>query len=304
MRSLSRDSGIYEFRAGMTPALTVTRGETVRIQMMDCFGGQIRSESTLCSEIDFDRINPATGPIFVHGAEPGDTLVVEILGMDLSDRGVAVAVPGEGLLGHMVEKPSTRVVSVIDGYCHFNGVDLPIKPMIGVMGVAPREGACPTGTPDRHGGNMDTTAIGPGATVYLPVGQPGALLAMGDCHAVMGDGEVGCSGCEIEASATVKLDLVKGISVGWPMVESEGELSLIVSGDDLDDALAEATKEVVSMLQRSKNLSWNDAYILASLAMDLRISQLVDPKKTVRAVLPRRVISAASLFRIKPSVRA
>lgn len=300
MLGLSKDKSIFEFRAHMAPALTVDGGDTLQVHMADCFGGQIKSEDTLCSEIDFGRINPATGPVFVRGAERGDTLAVKISELTLSDRGVAVLVPGEGLLGHKVKTPRTRIMAVTNRSCRFGSLELPLKPMIGVIGVAPSEGSCQTGTPGRHGGNMDTAAIGPGAVLYLPVSQPGGLLAMGDCHAVMGDGEVSCSGCEIEARATIKVGVIKGFSLGWPALEKDGEFHLIVSNDNLDEAMAEATEEAVSLLERCLGLSWDDAYILSGLVMDLRVSQLVDPKKTVRAVLPGNLVSAPSVFGVRP----
>jgi amidase len=296
MLKVSVKDAIYIFEPEMSPAASVKPGEVFKVETDDCFCGQIKSEKTLCSEIDFDRINPATGPIRIEGAEPGDTLAVEIIGMDLADHGVAVAVPGEGLLGDSVERPSTKIIPIKDGQCLFSGLSLPVKPMIGVIGVAPEEGAFPTGTPWSHGGNMDTKDIGPGAILYLPVRRPGALLAMGDCHAVMGDGEVCCSGCEVATTVTLRTSLIKGRSRKWPILETSEGLSVIVSGEDLDSVLSEATSEAVDMLKTGLGLSWEDAYVLSSLVMDLRISQLVDPKKTVRGVIPKGVMSPSRLF--------
>lgn len=299
MKKISKENIIYSFHPEIEPVITVNPGETVRVETWDCFKGQIQSESTLCSEIDFGQINPATGPIFVNDAEPGDTLKVEIMGMDMADQGVTVIVPGEGLLGHMVKDPMTKLIPIRDGLCIFNGIKIPARPMIGVIGVAPEEGSFPTGTPWRHGGNMDNVNIGPGATLYLPISQKGALLALGDCHAVMGDGEVCCSGCEIGATVTVRTDVIKGSSLPWPLVETSNRISLVVSGDDIDSAMEEATIEGVAMIQRARGLSWEDSYMLSSLVMDLEICQVVDPKKTVRATFQRSFMTAKGLLKIR-----
>lgn len=296
MKTLSRDKTIYRFAPAMEPALSVRPGERVCVEPWDCFREQITDEKTLCSEIDFGQINPATGPIHVEGAERGDTLKVTVIDVVPADRGVAVTVPGEGLLGDQVKEPSTKIIPIMDGFCRFAGQDLPVKAMIGVIGVAPDEGIYPTGTPWRHGGNMDTSSIGPGAVLYLPVSQAGALLALGDCHAAMGDGEICCSGCEVSATVTLEIDVVKGASWGWPLVERDGELAVVVSGDDVGSALKEAADEAVKALAKARGLSWEESYVLASLAMDLRVSQLVDPKKTVRAVMPQSLVTARELL--------
>lgn len=297
MKKLSNKDIIYAFQPKMSPAIKIDSGETIRVETWDCFKDQIKSKETLCSQIDFSQINPATGPIFVNGAEPGDTLKVEIIGMDLANQGVVVLVPGEGLLGDIVKAPITKIIPIKDGFCLFNDIQIPVKPMIGVIGVAPEEGSFSTGTPWRHGGNMDNRYIGPGATVYLPVKQTGALLALGDCHGVMGDGEVCCSGCEVGATVTLKIDVIKGISLSWPLVETSDKFSLIVSGDDLEAAVTEATREAVVMIQRTKSLSWEDSYMLSSLVMDLEICQVVDPKKTVRATFPRSFMTSNDLLK-------
>ncbi len=297
MKKISKNNIIYSFKPDMNPVITVNPGETVRVETWDCFKGQIQSETTLCSEIDFDQINPATGPIFVNNAEPGDTLKVEIMSIDMADHGFTVIVPDEGLLGHMVKAPVTKLIPIRDDLCLFDDIKIPVRPMIGVIGVAPEEGSFPTGTPWRHGGNMDNVHIGPGATLYLPVNQKGALLALGDCHAVMGDGEVCCSGCEIGANVTLRIDVIKGASLPWPMVETPQRISLVVSGDDLDSAMAEATTEGVAMIQRAKGVPWEESYMLSSLVMDLEICQVVDPKKTVRAAFQRSFMTAKGLLK-------
>lgn len=292
MKIIMSDRTVYAFSSDMKPVLEVLPGERVLLGTKDCFAGQIGSEKDLCTEINFDYINPATGPLAVRGAEKGDLLGVVIEDIRVGDQAVSVAIPGEGALPGKVERPVTRMIMTDreKGVCSFAGITLPLRPMIGVIGVAPEEGSFPTGTPGAHGGNMDTVDIRKGTTVWFPVRREGALLAIGDCHAVMGDGEIGCSGAEVPAEVTVTLELVKGASAPWPIAVTEKEIMIIASEDSLDKAAEAASAAMTDLAARSLGLSFEDALILCSLVMDLRISQVVDPKKTVRSVLPLAVL--------------
>jgi amidase len=292
MKMISSDHHVFAFSPEMEPVLEVSPGERILFETDDCFAGQIESEKDLCTEIDFDYVNPATGPVAVSGAGKGDLLGVKIEDVEVGKQAVSVVVPGAGVLPGRVGVPVTRTV-MIDaekGTCFFAGISLPLKPMIGVIGVAPEEGTFPTGTPGAHGGNMDTTDIRRGTTVWFPVRRDGAMLAMGDCHAVMGDGEIGCSGAEVPAKVTVRLDLLKGASSPWPLAVTEKEIMVIASEDTLDQAAASASEAMTDLVRKGLGLSFEDALILCSLSMDLRISQVVDPKKTVRAVMPLSVL--------------
>lgn len=299
MRVIPADKVIYSFKPDMEAVARIDAGEVVKFQTCDCWHGQITSEQHLVENVDFSILNPATGPVYVEGAQPGDLLKVKIVKFDLAKQGVSNVVPNGGVLGHKVSRPVTRIIPIVDGTCRFLDMSLPVRPMIGVIGVAPSQadGECPTGTPWKHGGNMDTTDIGEGSTLYLPVRQPGALLAMGDVHAVMGDGEICFTGCEIAAEIMVHVDLVKAKGFEWPLVETDTHTMIITSGDTLDDAATAASEQAVECLSRALGLSWEDAYMLASLIMDLKISQFVDPKRTVRAAIPKSVVPTELLIR-------
>ncbi len=296
MKRITKEKIIYQFSPDIIPVEKINSGEIVFFESNDCFGHQIQDEATLCTEIDFSQVNPATGPVFVEGAERGDLLKVKIFDIALDQAGFCVTVPGEGALGERVHKATTRMIRFQEGFFRFRGLRIPARPMVGVIGVAPLEGEFPTGSPWKHGGNMDTSDITEGSIVYFPVNQKGALLALGDCHGVMGDGEVCVSGCEMNAEVTVKIDLIKNVSISWPIVETREHTMIIVSGDSVDNALKEATDQVVTLLEKSLKISWDDAYILASLAVDLKVSQIVDPKKTVRAAIPKTIISTNKLL--------
>jgi len=295
MRKLQSDSSIYAFAPSMDPILTVSPPSTVIFETIDAFGGQIKSQEDKLENLDFSRVNPATGPLSIEGAMSGDTLAIHIEKIELPEQGAIVTGEGMGVLGDEVEGHATKILPIRNGYVYFDDLKLPICPMIGVIGVATGGEAFPTGSAHRHGGNMDTKEIGEGTTLYLPVFQPGGLLAMGDVHAVMGDGEVCVSGCEVSARITVAIDLIKGHQMRWPVVEREGGLYIIVSLPTIEAALHEATREAVLFLQHRRGITFAEAAMLASLAVDIRISQLVDPYKTVKAFIPREIF-AGELF--------
>jgi len=282
----------------MRPIERVKPGEVFKVETNDCFFRQIEKEDQLVTEVDFSRINPATGPIYIEGAQSGDILKVKILEIKLPEKGVIVTVPGEGILGDIVKEARTNIVEIKNGFCYLKGVKIPANPMIGVIGVAPseEEGEYPTGSPWKHGGNMDTKDVTESSTLYFRVSQEGALLALGDCHAVMGDGEVCVAGCEINSEVMLKVDVIKSKEINWPIVETNDSMMIVVSGKNLEEASKEATRTAVEYLMKGLNLSWDDAYMLASLVVDLKISQLVDPNKTVRAVIPKNILSVEKLF--------
>lgn len=299
MKRISGDKVIYAFAHDIKEIETVKPRVPFKVETNDCFFQQIYEESQVLNEIDYDRLNPATGPIFVEGAEVGDMLVVKILDVAPIDKGVAAVVIGEGAAGDQVKKSIVQVIDVVDNKAIYEGVEIPLDPMIGVIGVAPKEedGRWQTNSPWKHGGNMDTKEIVKGTTLYFEVNQPGGLLALGDCHAVMGDGEVCFTGLEIPAVVTLEVDIIKDRQATWPILERENEIVFIASGDTLEDAAYEATKMAVDNIAKVRNIEWEKAYIIASMAMDLRISQVVNPKKTVRAAISKDILTIEAIFK-------
>ena len=284
------DRHVYGFSDTMRPVAHAALGERLVFEAQDALGGQVKTADDVLAELDFSRINPATGPVYVDGAEPGDTLVVRVVSIEPADSGAIVTGPGMGVLGDETERHATRILPVEGDAVVFDDLRLPARPMIGVIGVAPSEGNHPTGTAHRHGGNMDTKEIVEGCTVHFPVAQPGSLLALGDVHAVMGDGEVCVSACEVDARVTVEIDVIKGRQAEWPIVEIDDAILILVSLPTIDEALEEATRQAVKLLRAARGSSHEDAYMLASLAVDIGISQLVDPNKTAKARIPKTVL--------------
>ncbi len=297
MKHFDGSSCLYAFSPQMQSIGSVLPGERFSVMTHDCFHEQIFSEEQTLSEIDYDRLNPATGPIFVEGAKPGDLLKITIHDIQVADRGIAMVVPGEGVLGDLVEKGIIKVLPIENNVCRFNTFEFPVKPMIGVIGTAPSEasGTWGTASPWTHGGNMDTRDIAAGSILYLPVNTKGALLALGDCHAAMGDGELCFTGLEVRALVELTADLIPDASQKWPMLETSDAFMVIASGDTVDEALREATEQAVNLLKVGLEMTFEEAYLLASLYVDLKISQIVDPKKTVRAAIPKTVLSEERL---------
>lgn len=289
---------VYAFTPEMEPVLTVDDGSMVTFESNDCFFQQVKTNEDVLDSIDHDRLNPATGPVYVRGAEPGDLLKVDIMAIDVADQGVAAVVPGEGALREEAKEKIVRVIPIVEGAAEYLGLRIPLKPMIGVIGVAPsdEDGPCPTDTPYKHGGNMDTHDIRKGTTLYFPVRQPGALFALGDCHALMGDGEVCFTGVEIPADVTVRLSVVKGVKSHWPILETETETMIIASAKTMEEATRDSVSQAVGALAKIFDCMWEEAYVLASMVVDARISQVVDPLLTVRAVIPKTIATTEQIL--------
>lgn len=298
MQIIKGDKVIYKFINEMEYIDKVNCNERFLVETNDCFFQQVEDENLILSELDYDCLNPATGPIYVEGAQPGDLLKIKIIDIEVEDKGVSMTFPGEGVLGDQATKSRVRILPIEEGHALFNGIKIPIVPMIGVIGVAPSkdDGEWSTATPWKHGGNMDTTDIKAGSTLYFPVHQEGALLALGDCHAAMGDGEICFTGLEIPAKVTLEVDVIKNKTIKWPLVETEDANMVIASGDHVEQAIYEASSQAVNHLKDGLNFEWEDAYMLASLVMDLKISQVVDPKMTVRAAIPKNILSTEDLI--------
>ena len=209
MQELSDERVLFAFSRDAEPALTVKSGETVRIRTQDCFGNQVQSPDDVLDEIDWDRINPATGPVFVEGAVPGGALKVTIENIELDPQTASCTGKDEGVCGDRFDAWSTHLCAIDGDKLVWNDqLSIPLNPMIGVIGTAPAEGAPADGFVGNYGGNMDNKLITKGTRLYFPVRVPGALLQMGDVHATMGDAELCGTGIEIAAQITGNLENV------------------------------------------------------------------------------------------------
>jgi amidase len=291
MQKLTRNQIVYSLDKNHPPALTVDPGATILLETYDARSGTIRSAADLLDHPHPLGANPATGPIFVRGAAPGDTLVVEILDITLADEGYLAVKAGTGLLAQRAERFVTRMIPIRHGEAVFaDHIRFPVRPMIGVIGTAPAGAGVATGDAGPHGGNMDNRYITTGATVYLPVHVPGALLGIGDVHASMGDAEITMVGLEICADVTIRVDLQKGVACTRPWLATADDW--VTTGDDLDPAQAcrIAAEEMVSLLERNLGVNFDEAYMLLSARGDVQICQMCGPGEfftTARAVFPK-----------------
>lgn len=287
---------IYAFSKDHEPIQTINAGTTIEIATYDCFENQVQSAETIIDEIDWNRINPATGPIYINDAKPGDILKVTIEKIDIAAQGVLATGPNLGVMGHRLKKMETKMISIDNNYALFNDkIKIPLNKMIGVIGVAPEGEPISCGTPGAHGGNMDTKLIEEGATIYFPIFTEGALFALGDFHAAMGDGEVCGSGVEIAGKATLTLDVIKTKSIEHPILTNKDGISFIVSAETLDAAIQTASETAIDFLRPHTDLTLAEFTMLMSAVGQTEISQIVDPLMTVRFSIPQYILDAYTI---------
>lgn len=279
------------------PVATIKPSETVKVETWDAISGVIKPNRTLEDVIQKGITlykNPVTGPLYVEGAEPGDTLVVHVIDISIPNQGVTLVIPRSGGLEGWLQKsqPLTKFSKLEHGKVVFalqNGreIEISAKPFIGTIGVSPASEAIATVTPGKHGGNMDTPDICPGNKLFLPVMTKGALLGLGDVHAVQGDGEICGTAVEIPATVTIKIDLIKNKQIDWPRIESPDEIMTVCSAKPLEDAVRLAFMELIKWLEEDYGFEPYDAYMFLSLVAKIRVSQIVDPLFTVVTKLPK-----------------
>lgn len=293
---IKAEQAIYSFAPDNKPVATVKAGQVAVFETKDCFSNQIQSSEQLFESADWSAINPATGPLGVEGAREGDTLVVDILDIETADFGVMTAVADMGAIPNLLDGSETKIVPIKNGWAEFSSkLKLPVKPMVGVIGTAPKVETIPCGTPGTHGGNMDTKEIRRGTRLYLPVWQEGALLAVGDLHALQADGEVLFCGIEVAGRVTVKVDILKEKTLPTPILETEDHFYIIGSAGDLDEAAKVVMEWTHAFLKERLPLSKNEVGMLMSLVCDLQISQVVDPLLTCRMAIPKAAFSPFQL---------
>jgi acetamidase/formamidase len=293
------------------PIARISSGESIAFDCLDASCGQIGPHATVetIQTLDFSRVDQVSGPIYVDGAEPGDTLEVEFVDFQPADWGWTALIPGFGLLADEFAEPALKIwrLSDADGWAEFApGIRIPLEPFCGEVGLAPAaEGALSTLPPYRHGGNLDTKHLTHGARLYLPVEVSGALFSMGDGHAAQGDGEVCGTAIETPMRAVVRLTVYKERPVAEPQFRTAGPLAQRTNtaayhvtegiGPDIREATRQAVRHMIDYLAREYGLSAADAYMLCSVAVDLKLCEVVDmPNYVVGAFLPMSIFAASS----------
>lgn len=285
----------------IAPVLEIESGEIVELEVTDASGGQLDRDSTVAdvAALDFTRVNPVTGPVFVKGAAPGDVLEVEIVSLRPRDWGWTAIIPGFGLLADEFGEPWLQISTVEgDRVAFLDDVVLPFEPFPGTIGVAPAEpGEHSIVPPSRWGGNLDIKHLRVGTRLLLPVGVEGALFSVGDTHAAMGDGEVCGTAVEAPMDIAVRLDVRRGLSIAAPQyVVAPGELARTEAGGyhvctgvatDLMEATRDATRAAIAHIVERRGGTVQEAYALVSVACDLRIHEVVDvPNWVVGCFVP------------------
>lgn len=294
------------YSRSVPPILRIVSGDTVRVETM-LAGGVERLLLAGASEAEIpdalkevERVvtdrgsgaHPLTGPIYVEGAEPGDTLEVRIVGFEyLHPFGVSGFLPNAGTLPQDFPYGYFKLIRfhATAGTAAFRpGVTLRLAPFFGSMGVALNiPSRIPSGPPGPHTGNIDNKHLVAGSTLYIPVHVPGALLSMGDGHAMQGDGEVSLTGIETSMRGTVEVHLRKGERLRWPRAETPTHFITMGLHPDLDEAARMATREMIDYLVSERGIPRDDAFILVSIAVDLHVTQLVDGTKGIHAMVPK-----------------
>lgn len=294
----------------LAPRLRIVPGDEVSIQCVDASGGQVRPGMTAGEYLTIDRtrIHALTGPIWIDGAEPGDVLQIDVLSTHHSGWGWSSVIEGLGFLKDRFREPYLFHWRLEGESTHsLAPAIVPLRPFLGVMGVARAEdGAFRTRPPGPFGGNLDVRELGAGSHLYLPVYNPGALFSCGDGHAAQGDGEVCINGIECPLDVTLRFHLHKRQPLAGPLVESSDVIAsdsapdawvVVETGTDLAVAARAATHRMIDLLVSRWGFSEVHAYILCSVAMRLRLSQVVnEPVHTVSAAITKQILPDRELF--------
>lgn len=290
------------------PVETVEFGDLVEMEMLDASGGQLTPDSSVddIETLDFSKINPVTGPVFVNGAKPGDVLKITVLEFKPSGWGWTAIIPGFGLLADEFKNPDLFIwhynPDTLEPATYVNNIKVPLKPFPGTIGVAPGEkGVHSVVNPRNVGGNMDIADLTKGAELYLPVEVEGALLSMGDSHAVQGDGEVCGTAVESPMNVIVRLEVIKNQTLRFPRFtiaepvsshfDFKGYEVTTGIGPDLMECAKIAVRDMIELISREKKITKEKAYMLCSVCGSLRISEIVDaPDWIVSFYMPRLVL--------------
>lgn len=305
----TREHYAYTF-GGVAPVMRVTPGTALRLWSDDAFGGALRSVDDVSSaKVDLRFVNPQTGPFYVEGAEPGDTLVLHLVALEPArDWGASAAIPFfGGMTGTdrtvtlQEALPDTTWIYQLDrdrrtvGFVARHSdhrIELPLEPMLGTVGVAPAGGEVRSSlVPERFGGNMDTPQMRAGSTVYLGVNVEGAMFSVGDGHYRQGEGEACGTAVEGAMTTTLIVDLIKGQAPGWPRIEDDTHLMAIGSSRPMEDSWRIANAELVHWVSALNGLHTMDAYQLLAQITQAPIANVVDANysvvvKAAKALLP------------------
>jgi amidase len=276
--TISRSRPKYCIDSAAEPEARIPAAARLVFETHDARGGKLREawqvhETTPDFSEAFPKVNPVTGPVYIDGAEPGDSVAVTIVDIALDDRGFILVKPDMGISHGKVSSPIAKICTVQDGIVAFDDLRFPVAPMVGVVAVAPAGKPVSPALVGRYGGNMDCRRIAVGTTVHLPVQVAGAMLYIGDAHAAMGDGEVTGTGIEIGARITVDVRLVKHQARQWPWLETDRQIIAMACAPTYEEAGRIGVDEMIDLLATHHGVNATDAYMLISALGDVCINQ-------------------------------
>ena len=287
MKRLSREHHIYVLEPDSVPAIIIDSGEEIMVETWDAFEGErdpVALESNLLK-------GPATGPIYVNGAEPGDALKVEFISITPKEGAAHMVMPGRGFLENDFTEAYPTLIALESGHAVLpSGIRIPLRPSMGLVATTPTYTQQTASDSGPYGGDIDMKELVEGSTLYLPVFVPGGLLVMGDCHAVVGDGAVAGTGAECSADSHIRVTVEKGMNIRGPRALTPEYLVVLSHGEELGPAMKQAVRDMVDFLVAEKGIKPYDAYTLLSLAGDVRVSRTFRPISPVKMMLSRSIL--------------
>jgi len=282
MKRLARENLIYFLEPDASPAITIDSGEELMVETWDAFEG-IRDPKLLEAK---SLKGPAIGPIYVNGAEPGDALRVEFISIVPKEGAAHMVMPGRGFLEEEFPNAYSTVMTLADGNLVLpSGIKLPLAPSMGVVATTPTYKQSTASDSGPYGGDIDMKELVAGSTLFLPVLVPGGMLALGDCHAVVGDGAVAGTGAECSSDTHIRVTVEKGMGITGPRAITPDYFVVLSHGEELGPAMKQAVRDMVEFLVIEKGMAPYDAYTLCSLAGDIRVSRTFRPISPVKMML-------------------
>lgn len=285
MRRLSREHYTTVLDPHLSPAITIASGDELLVETWDAYKGVWEADR------EPPEMAPATGPIAVEGASPGDALRIDILAITPAAQAMHDVRPGRGFLGETFTERRTTLLPIQDGHLLFPGnIRLPLNPSVGLIATTPTTVQITASDSGPYGGDLDMQELTAGSTLWLPVFVPGGMLVLGDCHALVGDGAVGGTGAECSADVTLRITLEKSTHLAHPRALTPHHFVVLTSGDDVGQAMRQAVREMVAFLVQERGMEPYAAYSLLSLAGDVRMSRTFRPLSPVKMLLSRKVL--------------
>lgn len=293
---LSKEKHIHSMNSKISPSYYVKQNQLITVETYDCYKNVINPNNNILTEEILNETNPATGPIFINGINEGDILKVEIMGINTNSNGIMYTGIDIGASKKINKNEFSFFNNLNYNEISFNDINIPINKMIGVIGVAPESTSISTSIPGRHGGNLDCKKISENTVLYLPVFHEGALLALGDVHLAMADGELGGTGLEVNAEVDIKCSKAEvNLNIKNPILSNDEGIYYMSSDTTIEKAVESAIQELTELFLTQSSLTTDEITKLFSLVCDIQINQIVNPLKTIRMLIPRYILNEVNI---------